>query len=139
MKRFFSIIICIILLTSCKQKITQKDILKMNGYWEIEKVILTDGEEKKYKINETIDYFQIKDNQGFRKKVKPQLDGKYTVNDQKEEIKIIEKEEHFFIYYITPYGKWTEEILEITDAQLVLKNQQNLEYHYKKPIPFSLK
>lgn len=32
---------------SCKQKISDADILNLNGYWEIEKVILLDGEKKK--------------------------------------------------------------------------------------------
>ncbi len=139
MKKAFPIIFALVLLASCKQKIAEKDLLKINGYWEIEKVILSDGEEKEYKINETIDYFEIKNNQGFRKKVVPQFDGKYMVNDQKEDIKIVEKDQSFFINYTTPYGNWTEEILEISDEKLVLKNQHDLEYHYKKPIPFSLK
>lgn len=139
MKRLFTIIFSIVFLASCQHKISREDLQKMNGYWEIEKVVLSDGEEKEYKINETIDYFEVKDNQGFRKKVVPQFDGKYLVNDQKEDIKIVEKDEVFFINYTTPYGNWTEEILEISDEKLVLKNQTDLEYHYKKPTPFSLK
>jgi hypothetical protein len=126
-------------LFSCNQKIEKNDIPKINGYWEIEKVVLPDGKEKEYKINETIDYFQVKGNKGFRKKVMPQFDGTYLVNDQKEDIVIFEKKGDFFIEYTTPYGKWKEQLLEISADELVLKNQQNLEYHYKKPIPFSIK
>jgi hypothetical protein len=44
---------------SCKQKITDTDLQHLNGYWEIEKVTLPDGDTKEYKVNETIDYFQI--------------------------------------------------------------------------------
>jgi hypothetical protein len=127
------------LLISCHFKVSKEDVSKLNGYWEIEKAVLPDGTKKEYKINETIDYFDVKNNVGFRKKVMPQLDGTYLVNDQQEKIKIIEKDTKFFIEYTTSYAKWKEEIIEISNDNLVLKNERNLEYHYKKPTPFSLK
>lgn len=127
------------LLISCQSKVDKEDIAKLNGYWEIENAVMSDGAKKEYKINETIDFFEVKNNVGFRKKVMPQFDGKYMINDQQENIKIIEKDNKIFIEYTTPYAKWREEILKISEDNLVLKNQQNLEYHYKKPTPFSLK
>jgi hypothetical protein len=127
------------LLLSCKQSISEKDISKMNGYWEIEKVELPDGNMKDYKVNETIDFFQIKDKAGFRQKVMPQLDGKYLTNGIKENISISNENGDYFINYSTNYGKWKEEIIEIKDSVLVLKNKEQLEYHYKRQIPFSIK
>jgi len=129
------------MLLSCQQKIDKKDLSKINGYWEIEKVILPDGEkkEKEYKVNESIDYFTIKNSKGFREKVMPQLDGKYIVNDLRENLEIVEKEGDFYIKYNTPYAKWSEQLIAISATQLVLKNEQKIEYHYKKPIPFSVK
>ena len=32
---------------------------------EIEKVILKNGEDKNYKVNQSVDYFQLKDSKGF--------------------------------------------------------------------------
>lgn len=126
-------------LFSCTQKITDNDIKKINGYWEIEYVKLPDGKKKDYKINEAIDYFEVKDKKGYRKKVYPQLDGKYLVNDQKENVTISDSSGTYFVNYETNYSKWKEQIVELHDSTLVLKNKANLEYHYKKPIPFSLK
>ena len=126
------------MLISCQSKVAIEDITMLNGYWEIENAVMSDGTKKEYKINETIDYFEVKNNVGFRKKVMPQFDGKYMVNNQQESIRIIEKEGVFSIEYTTPYAKWKEEILKISEDNLVLKNEQNLEYHYKKPTPFSL-
>lgn len=128
-----------LLMVSCKQTITDKDISKINGYWEIQKVELSGGEKKEYKVNETIDFFQIKDNKGFRQKVMPQLNGKYLTNNIKETISISKKNERFFINYSTSYSKWCEEIIEIRDSILVLKNDSNLEYHYKRQVPFTIK
>ena len=69
------------LFLSCKQSISESDLQNLNGYWEIEKVELPDGDKKEYKVNETIDFFKIEANKGFRKKVMPQLDGTYLTND----------------------------------------------------------
>lgn len=139
MKNSLQFIVLLLAFVSCKQNITDNDLENINGYWEIENVILPDGTIKEYKINETIDYFEVKNNVGFRKKVKPQFNGTYLVNDVSENIKIISKDNKKMIQYSTNLSKWNEEIIALTSEELVLKNDQNLEYHYKKPIPFSIK
>lgn len=139
MKNTITLFLSLLLLVSCNQSITDEDIAKLNGYWEIKKVVLKDGEKKDYKINETIDYFQLKDKKGFRQKVMPQLDGTYKTNNLKEEISISNEKGSFFVNYTTSYGKWKEEIIEIQDSVLVLKNKDDLEYNYKRYKPFSLK
>jgi hypothetical protein len=111
----------------------------LNGYWEIEKVELPDGDKKEYKVNETIDFFKIKDGKGFRKKVMPQLDGTYLTNDIQEDIVIAVKDGDATIKYKTTYASWNEEIIELTKDKLVIKNQQDFEYHYKRPVKFSIK
>lgn len=128
-----------ILLISCQSEVKKEDLVKINGYWEIKEVEMADGETKDYKINETIDFFELKNNAGFRQKLMPQFNGTYGTNGIKETIKIIEKDKSFFIEYNANYGKWQEEILEIADSTLVLKNKANLEYTYKRYKPFSLK
>ena len=139
MKKIITFFLLGMLLISCKQSITTKDISKINGYWEIQKVKLPEGGKKEYKVNETIDFFKIKDNKGFRQKVMPQLDGTYLTNDLKENVLISNKDGNYYLNYSTNYGKWKEEIIEIKDSVLVLKNAANLEYHYKRQVPFSLK
>lgn len=124
---------------SCKQNITDADISNLNGYWEIEKVELPDGDKKEYKVNETIDFFKIDGNKGFRKKVMPQLDGTYLTNDIQEDIVIAVKDGDATIQYKTTYASWKEEIIELTKDKLVVKNEQDLEYHYKRPVKFSVK
>lgn len=139
MKKTITIFILGILLISCKQTITDKDVAKINGYWEIQKVELPEGGKKEYKVNETIDFFQIKDNKGFRQKVMPQLNGTYLTNGIKENISISNEKGSVYIDYVTNYGKWREEIVELKDSVLVLKNEAKLEYHYKRQVPFSIK
>lgn len=128
-----------LIFVSCSQSIKDTDINKMNGYWEIEKVELPDGDKKDYKVNPTIDFFEVKNNKGFRQKVMPQFDGTYQTNNLKEIISITSEDGDYYVNYTTDYGKWKEEIIELTDSVFVVRNKENLEYHYKRPIPFSVK
>jgi len=127
------------LLFSCKQSFSDADLQNLNGYWEIEKVEQPDGDKKEYKVNETIDFFKIENKKGFRKKVMPQMDGTYLTNDVEETIEIIIKDGDATIHYKTDYASWDEEIIELTNDKLIIKNRQDLEYHYKRPIKFSIK
>jgi hypothetical protein len=138
MKKIFLFIVLGLLL-SCKQSISETDLNNLNGYWEIEKVELPDGDKKEYKVNETIDFFKIKDEKGFRKKVMPQLDGTYLTNDIQENIMITLQDGEAIVHYKTVYASWNEEIIELTKDKLVIKNQQDFEYHYKRPVKFSIK
>jgi hypothetical protein len=126
------------ILSACHQKVTVQDISKLNGYWEIEKVILSNGTKKVYTYNESFDYFQIKANKGFRKKVMPQLDGRFLVNNQFEKIEITFEKDIVFINYKTPYAKWKEEIESLSNDKLVLINASDTEYHYKKSAPINI-
>jgi hypothetical protein len=126
------------LLSACHQKVTSNDITNLNGYWEIEKVIFSNGSKKEYTYNESFDYFQIKENSGFRKKVMPQLDGRFLVNNQLEKIKITFEEEAAYINYTTPFAKWKEKIEAISKDKLIIINASNSEYHYKKATPINI-
>ena len=138
MKRILLLIVLLSVL-SCKQDISEADISNLNGYWEIERVELPDGDKKEYKVNETIDFFKIEANKGFRKKVMPQLDGTYLTNDIQEDVVVVVKDGDASIQYKTTYASWNEEIIELTKDKLVVKNQQEIEYYYKRPAKFSVK
>lgn len=144
-----SVLLFALLLISCHSNVKKEDITKMNGYWEIKQVKFSTGKTKDYKVNETIDYFELRnpevsgqpDSQiiGFRQKVMPQFDGKFQTNGIQENIKVVEMNNSFFVEYNTKYGKWKEEIITIQDSVLVLKNDEKIEYTYQKFKPFSFK
>lgn len=139
MRKLVAIVFAVLMFTGCKQTLKESDLAKINGYWEIEKAELPDGDKKEYKVNTTIDFFEIKGKKGFRKKVMPQLDGTYLVNDLSENIVISKNGNDVIFNYSTPYAKWKEKIISITDENLVVKNDQDIEYHYKKSKPLSVK
>ncbi len=129
--------ICLFL-ASCQQKITPEDINKLNGYWEIKKVVFKDGEDKEFKMNENFDFFEIANNKGIRRKVRPQFDGTFLFNEDYEKVKIRFENDHVFLDYSTDYAKWSEELISISDDEMLIKNDQNKEYEYKKAGPINL-
>jgi hypothetical protein len=139
MKNTFSILFLSFLFISCQQKIKTEDIAKINGYWEIEKVVFEDGKDKDYTVNESYDYFQIgKNNIGFRKKVMPQLDGTFLVNETQENVKVRFEKDKVYLDYTTSYAKWSEELIAISDEKMVFKNTEKKQYHYKKATPINI-
>jgi hypothetical protein len=66
----------------------------------------------------------------------PQLDGKYLMNDLAENIQLEHKDGDVFVYYNTPYAKWN---LELSDDKMVVKNDQDITYYYKRATKFELK
>jgi hypothetical protein len=133
MKNLVTIVLFSFLFVSCNQQIQSTDIPNINGYWEIEKVVFDEGEDKEYGANQNYDYFQIdKNNQGIRKKVAPQLDGTFLVDDSYEKVRVRFQDDKVYLDYATPYMKYTEEIIAVTAEELVVLNAQKTEYHYKK-------
>ncbi|WP_396177037.1 lipocalin family protein [Flavobacterium sp.] len=140
MKNYCIALFSFIMVSSCQEKKAENfDIGLLNGYWEIENVVMADGSKKEYKMNETIDFFEVKSDSGFRKKVKPQFDGTYIVNDVDEKISIQKSVEGTFISYKTDYATWKEKIITLSTQELILENDQHIQYQYKKPTPFTIK
>ena len=134
----FLLLLVIILTASCSQKITSEDMKFLNGYWEIEQVVFADGNHKDYKVNEIIDFYEIKNDTGVRQKVKPQFDGSF-VKGPIEEIKIEHLNEQVFIHYKTEFSEWKERLIEINDQDFIVENEKKIQYKYKRHVPFSVK
>lgn len=138
MKNLFASLLLMALFTACNNGVDAADIAKINGYWEIEKVVMPNGEEKDYGANMSYDFFELKGNVGFRKKVMPQLDGTFLTNDLSEKLKVTFENEATWLNYTTPYTKWREELRELSDSEMLVVNAQNISYYYKKTGPINL-
>lgn len=132
--RIYSLLLVILIFLSCKQGV--KDIKQLNGYWEIEKAVLKTGKSKDYTTNTIIDYFQLgEDLTGTRKKVKPLLDGTFETVTDDELIKLSQDGNIWSIHYQTDFSKWTERLESLDDNHLVLINEDDKTYIYKRYTP----
>jgi hypothetical protein len=123
---------------SCTKLEPQVQWEDLSGYWEIEKVVLPDGEARNYVINETIDFYQWDKDQGVRKKVKPQLDGHFLTNEVAEIFYRKDSINKVFLQFKNPYETRYEEVVHIKDSVLILQNAAQIQYHFKRFIPFNL-
>ena len=126
------------LLLSCSKN-PETLIPHLSGYWEIDEVTLADGTKRDFNYNETIDYISVTDSlTGFRKKLKPSFDGSYTTSEDAENLKIVVENDSLFIHYKTPYAEWREAVINANDKQLLILNNQNVLYLYKRYEPLKL-
>ncbi len=132
------ILVLSLLFVSCKQEIKPTDIAKLNGYWEIEKVVFDEGDVKDYGMNENFDFFQIEGTKGTRTKVMAQLDGTFLTTNTFENVSVRFTDKGTFLDYKTDYAKWSEELISVSDKEFVVKNEQQKEYHYKKAAPLNI-
>jgi hypothetical protein len=139
MKKNGILVLLIFLVGSCHKPDQEEVANNLQGYWEIDKVMLKDGSEKVYEINTTIDFFKITtQNKGFRKKVQPSLVGKYYGSDDAEQFEIIEIENELWLNYSTKLMSWKEKIIDIDNTQLILRNENGLTYYYKPYQPLEI-
>nr|WP_294933818.1 lipocalin family protein [uncultured Flavobacterium sp.] len=139
MRKLFIGLLAGLLFIGCKKSIDEKEISLINGYWEIERTEMPDGSEKEFKVNPTIDFFEIKGKSGMRTKVMPQVDGTYLTNDVSEKITVTTEDDIVFLNYTTPFAKWKEKVISVSEKELVVENEQDIIYYYKKSKPFSVK
>jgi hypothetical protein len=137
LKKLYLVLITLFIY-SCSEHSTI-NIENLNGYWEIEKVTLSNGTEKEYKYNETIDFIKINDSlEGFRKKLKPGINDTYFTSDDAEKLQIKTENDSVNIYYSTLYAEWKETVLELSEAHLMVITKNKDVYLYKRYTPIKL-
>ena len=75
---------------------------------------------------------------GFRKKLKPNIEGKFTTSKDAEKLKLVIENDSLNVYYATPYDTWKETILYADSMNLKVINENKNVYLYKRYIPLNL-
>jgi hypothetical protein len=138
MKNSILLSFLLLLLFSCQEDKNDIDIEKLNGYWEIVQAQNPYGKSVIYSVNTQVDYFEIEDSIGFRKKMKPDLNGNYTTSKALEKFRCYIENDSIKLNYKTPYDSWTEVILELNDSLMLVINQKDFLYTYKKFEPINV-
>lgn len=116
---------------SCNES---KNLQYLNGYWEISSVSIEGKEVKNYSFSGTIDYFILDENNGYRKKVKPKIDGSFDITMHEIEFKIEMKKNDIYLVY--GKGKnFVESIVKLDSTKMILKNMDGFFYEYKRFFP----
>ncbi|RRO21885.1 hypothetical protein [Flavobacteriaceae bacterium 14752] len=138
MKALKILLVLLFVFVSCQKEKHSIDINQLNGYWEIVQAQNPYGKNVIYSINTQVDYFEMKDSLGFRKKLKPDLSGNYKTTKALEEFKIITENDSLKLHYKTPYDAWKETILSLNDSLMLVKNDKDFLYTYKRFEPINI-
>ena len=137
MKKFASLLLLLTLFASCDTTPSEEKIANLNGYWEIKTAEMPDGSIKEFRFSEMVDYIVVENNEGFRKKVRPQLGGTFITSDDQELLEVKVENDSINLYYSTPYNSWKETLLSSGEDEIVVKNQHGIIYTYKEFTPYS--
>ena len=132
------LMLLLVLLTGCNENIREADLEHLNGYWEIAEVRFPDGSEKTYSVNTSVDFFEMKNAKGYRKKMHPNLTGTYRTSDDAEQFAIVKKGDEFLMQYSNGPNQWEEQLLEISENRFSVKNQEDITYIYHRFQPPNL-
>ena len=112
-----------------------KNIKYINGYWEISKVIKNGQVIKNYDFNGTVDFYFLDDkNQGYRKKVKPIINGSFDISMHQMVLKIKEDNKNLYLVY-GENEDYSETLIKLDSMSLITKNNDGRIFEYKRFYP----
>ena len=116
---------------SCNNKITSSELDLLNGYWSIE--YITHKNETFYPkgVAKLLDFYEVNDREGIRKKTQPQLNNKFLVTKDLNNFKIKFINKNYYLSFQTVWDQWEEKIIKLNQNKLVLEHQEK-RYHYKR-------
>ncbi|PDH46355.1 MAG: hypothetical protein CND26_04910 [Bacteroidetes bacterium MED-G13] len=115
---------------SCNNQINLDYI---NGYWEIVSVSKNNKFLKEYPFSNAVDFFVIDSlNNGFRKKIKPKIDGSFEITLHEIPISIKDNNKSFDIIYFSAGNQYVETINILDQNRLVIKNSEGIIFSYKR-------
>lgn len=128
--------VCLLLLVfvSCKKTFTSTDLALLNGNWEIEKVEMPNGKISEYGINPSGESISFANGKGTKTKIMLQLVGPSKPTDMVTQFVVLDSNNVTYIKSRLAQSQWIEELTELTSEKLVVKNQQNIIYQYKRII-----
>ena len=140
MRRILSFLLVLMLLGCNDPAINEDNLHYLNGYWEIAEVEFPDGSIKEYGINPNIDFIQLKDRKGYRKKMKPKFDGTYDTSKDMEGFTISKSNgnETIILRYSTELSEWEEKLVQLDSLTFSVTNQEGITYRYKRFEPIKI-
>lgn len=138
MKRILPFLLTLLFWSCNDSSINKEDLQYLNGYWEISEVEFPDGSIKEYGMNTNIDFIQLKEEKGYRKKMKPQFDGSYDTSKDVEDFEISRINENFTLRYKNEFSEWEEKLVELDSVSFSVINQEGVTYKYKRFEPIKI-
>ena len=138
MRRILSLLLVLMLWGCNDSSVNEDDLHYLNGYWEISEVEFPDGSIKEYGLNTNIDFIHLKENEGYRKKMKPKFDGTYDTSKDVEGFTISNANETIILHYSTELSEWEEKLAQLDSLTFSVTNEEGVTYKYKRFEPIKI-
>ena len=126
-------------LWSCEtSSVNDSNLHFLNGYWEISEVEFPDGSIKEYGLSPNIDFIQLEDQQGFRKKLQPKFDGTYDTSNDLESFTLAKGSDSYILQYKNNFSEWEETLVQLDSVSFAVTNQEGITYSYKRFEPIQI-
>ena len=124
------LIILFFFIISCDKQI---NLDLINGYWEIVSVSKNNEFIKEYPFSNAVDFFVIDSlNNGYRKKIKPKINGSFEITLHEIPISIKNNNNSYVIKYYSVGNQYVENIKKLDQNILVIKNSEGIMFSYKR-------
>ncbi|MCG5644758.1 MAG: hypothetical protein ABF304_00905 [Flavobacteriaceae bacterium] len=127
----------VLLAMACAKKTTVQDIHLLNGYWEISEVSFPNGQNKTYGVNTSIDYIEINELEGYLKKMKPGLNGRYTTNNSTLYFTATNQNNQWELGFKDAQSQRLK-IIQLDSNSYTAVNEKNIKYLYKRYFPIDI-
>lgn len=118
--------------------VKEADLAHLSGYWEIREAVAPDGRSRTYGAAPAVDYYQLENLKGFRKKVQPQADGSFLASDDALPLEVIRRDGGFYLRFNSGDDHWEEEVLQLSATTLQTRNPEGIRYTYARYEPLNL-
>lgn len=137
MRSLYLFLACITL-WGCQQQSPEDMKTHLSGYWEINNVQSKHIQDMDFTFNNAIDYIEVEGDTGVRTKLQPNFDGSYTGSKTAESFLLKIENDSLNMYYSTPFDNWKETVIRASKEELIVRNEEGIQYEYKKFEPFNL-
>lgn len=115
---------------SCSNSVSDQ-VAQLQGYWNIDKVLMADGTEKAFPFSNHMDFFVIEGNKGMKHRVSPKYDG--TMVDYGSPVPFKWEDQNGTLVLLFNEGErsYSQKVTKCTADQLVLLHDNGTQYFYE--------
>jgi hypothetical protein len=129
MKKISSLML-IFLMISCSSN--EEKIQAIEGYWNIDEVILSDGTDREFPFSNHMDHFEIDGFKGVKNRVSPRYNGSFVSYGNPIYFQWEEKDGDLCLTFQEGDGIYTQKVKKATKKTLVLLHENGTRYTYKR-------
>lgn len=128
MKRMLWLLVLV--LAACTE--APEDISKLEGYWQIERVIAPDDTEREYPFSLKLDYFKVRDSTGEKFRVSVKDKNEFVSDRTGVPFTFYREDGQSYLKFAKGESAYIQEISKLDNEQLVLVHENGVKYQYRR-------